>query len=209
MAMVPLAILVMLLCPAVGAADTPQAVTEPDPSARTLGMFASVGYLGSPGANGAATNLGVRWGLNSHLALSADYGYGMVGASGTVRDASHNVEDRWWIMPAVAWVIPTTRVQLDFGAGVGLATASGYPSWSFFGAAPFGPVWAFQLVPAVRVHAIAAMPLTRRLDFFARVDAGSLVLGGNSIGIRSASQNPGLMDTTWLNLSLGARYRLF
>jgi hypothetical protein len=206
---VPVAVLIVLLGPALAAAEGVQTVTQPDPNARTLGVFASVGYLGSPGASGAAVNLGVRWRLNRNLALSADYGYGMIGASGAVQDPSHEVEDRWWIMPAVAWVIPTTRVQLDLGAGVGLATASGYPSWSFFGAAPFGPVWAFQLVPAVRVHALAAMRLTGRFEIFARVDAGSLLLGGNSIGIRSADQSPGLMDTTWLNLSLGLRCRLF
>jgi hypothetical protein len=204
-----MASLIGVLCPTVAAADTSEMVTQPDPNARTLGIFASAGYLGSPGASGAATNLGVRWSLNPHLALSADYGYGVLGASGAVQDASQKVQDRWWLMPSVAWVIPTRRVELDLGAGVGFATASGYPSWSYFGAAPFGPVWAFQLAPAVRVHAIAAMPLASRFEVFARMDAGSLVLGGNSIGIRSGNQNPGLMDTTWLNLSLGVRYRLF
>jgi hypothetical protein len=201
--------IIVLLCPEIAAADKPQAPTQPDPSARTLGIFATVGYLGSPGASGGATNLGVRWGLNRHLALSADYGYGLIGAAGAVQDANHRVQDRWWIMPAVAWLIPTSRVQLDLGAGLGFATASGYPSLSSFGAAPFGPAWAFQLAPAVRAHAVAAVPLTRDVDLLARVDAGSLILGGNSIGIRSGNPNPGLMDTTWLLLSLGVRYRLF
>ena len=179
------------------------------PEMRPLSAFASVGYLGSPGASGAAVNLGARWRLTRRLSLSADYGYGMLTAAGRLQDETHHVEDRWWIMPAVAWVVPTQRVEFDLGAGVGVATASGYPSWSFFGAAPFGPVWAFQLVPAVRAHAMAATPLTTALDVFARVDAGSLVLGGTSIGIRSSNQAPGPMDTTWLNLAVGMRYRLF
>jgi len=41
------------------------------------------------------------------------------------------------------------------------------------------------------------------------VDAGSLLLGGNSVGIRSGNPTPGPMDTTWLGLSMGVRYRLF
>jgi hypothetical protein len=205
----PIATLIVLLSPALAAADPSETLTQPDPDARTLGIFANAGYLGSPGASGVATNLGVRWALNRHLALSADYGYGMLTAAGAVEDQTHKVQDRWWILPSVAWVIPTQRVQFDLGAGVGFATASGYPSWSFYGAAPFGPVWALQLAPAVRVHALAAMPLAGKFDVFARVDAGSLLLGGNLIGIRSGNANPGPMDTTWLNLSLGVRYRLF
>jgi hypothetical protein len=100
-------------------------------------------------------------------------------------------------------------VLLDFGAGVGLATGSGYPSWSFFGAQPFAPVWAFQLVPAVRLHALASRSVSRKVDLFALLQAGSLVLGGNSIGIRSANVDAGPMDTTWLSLAIGVRYRLF
>jgi hypothetical protein len=204
-----IAAVVVLLGPALSLADSPQSVAQAEQRTRTVGLFASVGYLGSPGASGAATDLGVRWVLNRHVALSADYGYGMVGAAGTVQDPSHNVEDRWWIMPAVAWIIPTRRVGFDLGAGLGLATASGYPSWASFRASPFGPTWAFQLAPAARLHAMASLPIGPGLELFARVDAGSLLLGGNSVGIRSGNPTPGAMDTTWLGLSMGARYGLF
>jgi hypothetical protein len=190
-------------------AESSETPPLPGPGARTLGLFASVGYVGSPSANGVAADEGIRWGLSRHLALSFDFGYGNMGASGKVQDPTHNVEDRWWLMPAVAWVIPTSRMLLDFGAGVGFATASGYPSWSFFGAHPFGPVWAFQLAPAVRLHAVASTRVSRRIDLFALLQVGSLLLGGNSIGIRSANVDTSLMDTTWLNLSFGVRYRLF
>jgi hypothetical protein len=203
------AAIVVLLASALARADGAQSLTQAERGPRTLGVFASAGYLGSPGASGAAADLGVRWVLNRHVALSADYGYGMIGAAGTVQDPSHSVEDRWWIMPAVAWLIPTRRVGFDLGAGLGLATASGYPSWASFHASPFGPAWAFQLAPAARLHAMASMPIGPDVDLFARVDAGSLLLGGNSVGIRSGNPTPGAMDTTWLGLSMGARYRLF
>ncbi len=99
------AIVVLLGAPR-AAADTPTSLQQPAP---TVGLFASLGYLGSPGANGAATDEGVRWGVSRHLALSFDFGYGVLGAWGNVADPTHKVEDRWWIMPAVAWVIPAGR----------------------------------------------------------------------------------------------------
>ncbi len=193
----------MLLSAPLAAADAPT------PGASTLELFASLGYLGSPGANGAMSDEGVRLGLGRHLALGFDFGYGNLGAWGKAQDPTHDVEDRWWIMPSVAWVIPTRLLLLDLGAGVGVATASGYPSWSYFGAQPFGPVWAFQLVPAVRFHAIASTSVSRKVELFALLELGSLVLGDNSVGIRSANVATSPMDTTWVTLALGVRYRLF
>jgi hypothetical protein len=204
---IPLAIL--LLRAPLAAAEPAAAPRPSEPGIPTLGVFASVGYLGSPGANGAMSDEGIRWGLSPHFALSFDFGYGNIGASSKPQDPTHTVEDRWWIMPAVAWVVPTPQVLLDFGAGVGLATASGYPSWSFFGAHPFAPLWAFQLAPAVRLHAIASTTAWRKVDLFALLEVGSLLLGGNSIGIRSAGVDTSLLDTTWLALAAGVRYRLF
>ena len=68
--------------------------------------------------------------------------------------------------------------------------------------------WAFQLAPAVRGHGIATIQLNSHFDAFARLDVGSLLLEGNTIGIRDGNPRPGIMDTLWINLSLGLSFRL-
>jgi hypothetical protein len=118
-------------------------------------------------------------------------GYGLLTAPPTV-------QDRWWVMPAVAWVIPAGPVRLDLGAGAGVGTSSGYVSWSDYAARPFTPVWHFT-VPAARAHLTAAVAVTPHLDLFARADVASLVFVGSPSGA---------MDTTWFALWIGVQPRL-
>jgi len=49
-----------VLCPTLAAAANPDAITDPHPTAPTLGVFTSLGYLGSPGGNGSAFDVGLR-----------------------------------------------------------------------------------------------------------------------------------------------------
>ncbi len=158
-------------------------------------------YLAAPGANGAAATAGVRLAMGRLFALGFDLGWGVV-ATSTV------VHDRWWLMPTAAFVIPVGRVRIDLGAGLGFATASGYDSMDAFLAAPFMPVWAFQLVPAVRGHVGGAVTLSDSIDGFLRLDAGSLLLEGQKLGFRDGNPNPTIMDTTWFGLSVGVAFRL-
>lgn len=166
-----------------------------------VGLFAAAGYLGSPGASGAELSSGLRFGFARHLAVSLDLGYGLL-------KTSPGIQDRWWVIPAVALVIPAGRLQFDLGLGLGVGASSGYTSWSAYAAAPFTPIWAYQLIPTLRVHAVASMELTHRVDVFARVDVASLLLGGNSLGSRVGTPNPGVQDTTWGTLSIGVQFRL-
>lgn len=172
-----------------------------DPGPQKLGVFLGVGYLGSVGASGSAANAGVRLSMGGHVALGFDLGWGLTAAANIVHD-------RWWLMPTVAFTIPVGRVRFDLGAGVGLGTSSGYSDVEEFAAAPFMPDWAFQLVPAVRGHALASMQLNSKFDVFARLDVGSLLLEGNTIGFRDNNPRPGVLDTFWLNLSVGVSFRL-
>jgi hypothetical protein len=163
----------------------------PDPDAWRLALFAGAGYLGSHAGSGAAFGTGVRWGLGSHLAASVDLGYGLLEASSTV-------QDRWWVIPSVAVVLPAGPVRFDLGAGAGVGTSSGYVSQSDYLARPFAPVWHYT-VPAVRGHVTAAFALSPGLELFARADLASLVFSGSGAG--SA-------DTTWLALWVGVQPRL-
>jgi hypothetical protein len=172
------------------------------PLPQKLGLLAGAGYLGSPGMNGAAGVVGVRYLPIKYLALSFDFGWGVIGRM-------PDVQDRWWLMPSVAVVVPAgQRVRLDFGAGVGFATSSGYPSWSAFTSGPFEPVWAYQLAPALRGHAMALVTLTGRVDLFVRFDVGSLLLDDNSIGIRVPGPRPSKTDTVFYDLLVGVHFRL-
>ncbi len=186
-----------VLCPTLAAAANPDAITDPHPTAPTLGVFTSLGYLGSPGGNGSAFDVGLRLGVGRHFALSFDAGYGVLATGATI-------QDRWWLMPSMAVVIPARigglRTSFDVGAGVGLGASSGYVSWTEYVDKPFMPVWAFQLVPTVRVHALASIAVNRNVDMFLRADAASLVLLPRA-GV-------GVTDTTWLTLSLGAHFRM-
>ena len=173
----------------------------PDPARQRLGFFVGAGYLASPGANGAALAAGLRLKVVQHFAVSLDLGYGLVGAATTV-------QDRWWVMPSLALVVPGGPLRFELGVGVGLGASSGYTSWPAYTAAPFTPVWAFQLVPAARAHVLAAMSLSPRTEFFARLDATTLLLEGNALGFRAGNPHPGATDTVWVNLWVGLQFGL-
>lgn len=187
-----------------GAAEPP-AGSSPAPPPRAvpdrLAFLVGAGYVGSPGLHGADVTFGLRYRPLAHLALSLDLGYGVEGGDS-------GVQDRWWIMPSVALVVPVGAATLDLGAGLGLGASSGYRSLPAYVAAPFDPIWAYQLVPTVRLHAMISLPVGRRVDLFLRVDAATLLLDGNSFGSRVGDPHPGLADTIWYGLAVGARFRL-
>jgi hypothetical protein len=162
-----------------------------DTSPRNWSLYAGAGYLGSPGAYGEAFTAGVRYAILPHLALSADLGYGLLNA-GPID------EDRWWVIPSVAWVMHAGRVTFDFGGGAGVGTASGYASWSAYFARPFDPTWAVT-APAVRAHATLAYALDPRLDVFVRPEIASLL---------GATSRPELTDSTWVGVWVGVQTRL-
>jgi hypothetical protein len=176
------------------AADRPADVDSPappHPDEPKLDLFAGAGYLGSPGADGGAFLAGVRLGLGRHFAASFDVGYGLLAAPGIE-------QDRWWVMPAAAWVLAVGPVRLDLGAGGGVGTSSGYVTWSDYVARPFTPAWHYT-VPAVRAHATAAVAIGRGVDVFARIDVASLMLVG---------EQSGATDTTWVALWVGVEPRV-
>jgi hypothetical protein len=159
-----------------------------------LGLLAGVVGLASPGAYGSALGAGLRLRLGGYFAASVDLGYGLAGTS-------PGLQDRWWLFPAIAGIIPVGRLRFDLGAGFGVATSSGYASWAGYEAAPFGPIWHFT-VPAVRAHLAAALPVAHRLDLFARLEVVSLLLIG------PPNPDAELMDTLWIGLWIGIQYRL-
>jgi hypothetical protein len=161
------------------------------PAPHSVALFAGLGALGSPGAVGGAFLTGLRLGVGRHFAASLDLGYGLLTAAPTI-------QDRWWVIPSAALVIPAGSLRLDLGSGAGVGTSSGYVSWSDYDARPFTPVWHYT-VPAVRAHATLAMQAARDLEVFARVDVASLLSVGSPAGA---------MDTTWVALWLGVEPRL-
>ena len=171
------------------------------PGDKTLGLFVGAGFLASPGQAGGGFELGLRLGLGRWAALGFDVGYGLLGAAPAV-------QDRWWLMPTAALVIPAGRLKVDLGAGLGLGASSGYTTWSAYVKGPFDPVWAFQLVPAIRGHAAVSLELTRRTAVFARLDVASLLLMGSTIGYRNGNAGAGPTDTLWIGLWVGALIRL-
>jgi hypothetical protein len=179
--------------PARGEEPAPVLATS-GPDGAALGLFTGLGSIGSPGAFGGAFLAGVRWQPCSHFAASLDLGYGLM-------STSPGVQDRWWVIPAAALVIPAGRLRLDFGLGVGVGTTSGYGSWSDYVAGPFSPIWHYT-VPVVRAHVMAATDLTRDLDGFVRLDVASLLLSGSS------GPYEGGMDTTWVALWFGVDFRM-
>jgi hypothetical protein len=178
-------------------AERPAPVLPP----QTIGLLVGLGELGSPGGGGAVFTLGLRYAPWRHAALALDLGYGVLAAGPTV-------QDRWWILPTVAAVVPVGPLRLELGAGLGLGAASGYLSAGAYADAPFTPVWAFQLVPAARAHATLWAPLGRRADLFFRIEAGGLLLDGNAIGSRAGNPNPTFADVTWGGLTVGVALRL-
>jgi hypothetical protein len=176
---------------------TAAAPASPPSRTRALDVWVAGGYLGGLAGHGAALASGLRLGLGEHVALGFDLGYGVLhgGAS---------AEDRWWLVPSVAGVARAGRVRFDLGAGLGLGASSGYASFSAYAAAPFSPVWAFQLVPVARASVLAAMPLTQTTRGFLRIDVASLLLSGNSVGLRAGSPDVVLASTSWVCIALGA-----
>jgi hypothetical protein len=185
----------------VAAADTENA--EPGVSGNgresvaKLTAFASAGYLGTSGASGAGLGAGVRLALGARFALGLDFGYGLLATRTTA-------QDRWWLIPSMAVVFPARivgqRASFDVGAGLGWGTASGYAGWNDYFARPLTAAWAYQLVPTVRAHAIAAVAVSPSVDVFVRVDAAALVMPEGA----AAS----VTDTTWILSSMGARFWL-
>ena len=177
---------------AAATAHAQESVTPPpNPAAHDLGLLAAVGALGSPGATGGAFLAGLRLGVGRHFAASVDIGYGLLTAPPTI-------QDRWWVIPSAALVIPAGSVRFDLGAGAGVGTSSGYVSWADYDAKPFTPIWHFT-VPAVRAHVSASTAIARNLDVFVRADVASLL---------SAGSPGGAMDTTWFALWIGVEPRL-
>jgi hypothetical protein len=196
------------------AAADPTPKVEPDTTTKRaegpakLSLFTSAGYLSSSNANGAAISTGVRYAVGDHFALGLDLGYGLLALSKTQPGGTAalptGMQDRWWIMPTMAVVIPTRIAKLpvtfDIGAGFGLGTSSGYRSWSTYAAQPFTADWAFQLVPTVRAHAIASVSVSHNVDVFLRADAAAMILPQNA--------TPSTTDSTWVQLALGTSFRL-
>jgi hypothetical protein len=179
--------------------ETPAAVAASPPGrpVRALDAWAAGGYLGGLSGHGAALAAGLRLALGEHVALGFDLGYGVL------HDGS-SAEDRWWLVPSAAWVTRAGRVRFDVGGGFGLGASSGYTSFSAYAAAPFSPVWAFQLVPVARGSVVAATPLTAATLGFVRLDVASLLLSGNSLGFRAGNPDAGLASTSWLSVAFGA-----
>jgi hypothetical protein len=186
------AIVLAMLAPAIARA----APTSLEPQPRKLRAFVGLGYVGSPGGDGGAVLGGLRLSMGKHLALSFDAGY----------SALSSKQDRWWLMPSIALVVPAGPVRFDAGAGLVLGTSSAFSTWSDFAADR--TLWASQGVPAVRGHAIAAVTLTPRFELFARVDVSSQLLEGNTLGWRTGDGPTRNADTMWINLWLGGQFSI-
>jgi hypothetical protein len=184
---------------AYGDGSGPAADRETSP--QKLGVSAATSYLASGAGSGVAVSSGLRLTLGPHAALGADLGYGVLSATSAT-------QDRWWIIPTIAWVVPTEYMHLDLGVGLGVGASSGYASFGDYAGSPFSPAWAFQLVPAARAHVMWSTPLGRELDAFARVDVAALVLSGTQLGFRHGDPNPGPGDTTWFTIGAGVQFRL-
>ena len=187
------AVVLVLLTPAFAAAAPGLLDHGPNP----LHAFVGLGYQGSPGGDGANLIGGLRYGMGHHFALSFDAGYGVLSSK----------QDRWWLMPAVALVIPMRAVRVDLGIGLGLGTSSCFSTWNDMAADQ--TLWASQGVPTVRAHAVAAFTITEKFELFARADVSSQLLEGNTLGWRTGDGPSRNADTMWINLSLGAQFRLF
>jgi hypothetical protein len=159
---------------------------ESESAPKNLAFLVGAGSIDSPGAAGGALWTGLRLALGSHLAGSIDLGYGLVGTA-------PSAQDRWWLIPALAVVIPAGPLRVDLGLGAGVGTSSGYPTWSDYVHAPFGPVW-HDTVPIVRAHVSVAKQLKPNLDLFARAEVASLLF---------AAPHDGTLDTLWLSLWVG------
>ncbi len=166
------------------------------PAPLPLHAFVGAGYQASPGGAGASAIGGLRLEVARHVALSFDAGYGFLSSK----------QDRWWLMPSVALVLPTSHARFDIGAGLGLGTSSAFATWDDY--AHDRTAWATEAVPAVRGHIVAAFPITPRFELFARLDVASQLLEGNTLGWRHGDAPTRNTETMWLNFSLGGQFRL-
>jgi hypothetical protein len=174
---------------------------QQEPEHSRVGLQAAAGSIAAAAGVGPALETGVRIRLAEHLAGTFDVGYGVLASGATA-------QDRWWLMPSLAVTFPVGRLRLDLGLGAGLGAASGYASVPAFVKAPFDPDWAFQLVPAVRLHAALSVPVSRRFTMFARVEAGDLFLKVVRLGIRTGENNDTFANDTWLHVALGGEFGL-
>ena len=195
------ALLVSTITTVASADDPDHTVAEKKEEPTKLSLFTSAGFLTTSGGNGGALATGVRYAVGSHFALGFDLGYGLMSTEGSAHGA---MQDRWWLVPSMAVVLPTRvgkfPLTFDIGAGLGLGTASGYASWNEYTSHPFSADWEFQLEPAVRAHAIAAIAVSPSLEIFTRAEAAALVLPHGS--------SDSVTDSTWLMFSIGTRFRL-
>jgi hypothetical protein len=157
-------------------------------------VFVGTGLLASSVGPGAAIEGGVRLSAARHLAISLDVGYGILGSGAA--------QDRWWLMPSVAFTGTLGPLRVDLGAGVGLGICSGYSAWSKYWSAPFSPDWADQLGPTARVHAGVALPLTAKVQLYGRLEATTLV---PVFGFRANDANVTFADRSSLDLVLGVQ----
>ncbi len=178
----PLSILALLLT-----------VAEPN----HLHAFVGGGYLTTPGGQGAAVVGGMRYSIGRHFAVSLAASYGSL----------NSIQDRWWVMPTIAWVIPAGAFRFDFGAGVGSSTATAFASWSDYSRDQ--PMWVNEAVPSFRLNAIVAAPISPGFELFARADATMQLLEQTSLGWRRGEAPTRNTGTMFLNLSVGCQFRLF
>jgi hypothetical protein len=172
------------------------------PHESRVGLQVGLGQLLAAPGYGPALTTGVRVRFTEHFVGMFDAGYGVLATGPTT-------QDRWWLMPSLALTFPVASLRVDLGAGVGLGASSGYANLPAFLKSPFGPDWAFQLVPAARVHASVAMPVSQHFTVFARLEAASLFLQGTSIGSRNGQQqNDSFANDTWVHFALGGEFGL-
>ncbi len=164
-----------------------------------LDLVGGVALLEAPGEVGLAFSLGTRLALGRYSAVRFDIGYGVMGGS-------RSLEDRWWLIPSFAFVVPVDRLRVELGVGVGLATSSGYTSFDAFVREPFDDDWAYQLIPAIRGHAALWLELGDDADAYVQIDAGGLVTEGNDIGLRVG--NPNAAQRVWATLTVGTSLNL-
>ncbi len=186
----PLAFLALALSPSLAHAQ---------PRSPEVEIFGAVSEIDSVDDHGGALSAGVRVGLGRWFALGFDLGYGLMASA-------HDVQDRWWMIPTAALVLPVDDARLELGAGVGLGATSGYASIDSYARGPFDPDWAYQLGPAMRAHAAVFLRVNRDVDAFLRADFATLLLSG-PVAVREANPSLAPHDTVWMTLSLGFAIR--
>jgi|GEM_PF-2389264 len=177
-----------------------EALSSPTPArAAHFEIAGGLAALGGTDTGGVALTLGGRLLLGSFSVLRLDVGYGLVGND-------HEVQDRWWILPGYALLIPIDTMRLEIGASLGFATSSGYPDLAAFGDAPFNPRWALQLVGAARGHVALWFDLDESNAAFIELAVGTLHLEGNDAGVRHGIDNATAAETVWWTLTVGTTF---